>query len=85
MHTPSWPISETLIDLPSDMTDLKQTDVTAVPRFANVATFMRSQLRDTPEGLDIAMFGVPLDLGFVLSQRHTARAGTSARNVPSDT
>lgn len=55
------------------MTDLKQTDVTAVPRFANVATFMRSQLRDTPEGLDIAMFGVPLDLGS--SFRSGARHG----------
>ena len=55
------------------MTDLKQTDVAAVPRFANVATFMRSQLRDTPEGLDIAMFGVPLDLGS--SFRSGARHG----------
>ncbi|MDE0001632.1 MAG: agmatinase [Rhodospirillaceae bacterium] len=55
------------------MTDLKQTDVTAVPRFANVATFMRAQLRDTPEGLDIAMFGVPLDLGS--SFRSGARHG----------
>ena len=55
------------------MSDLKQTDVTTVPRFANVATFMRSQLRDTPQGLDIAMFGVPLDLGS--SFRSGARHG----------
>ena len=54
------------------MKDLKQRDVTAVPRFANVATFMRSQLSDTPEGLDIAMFGVPFDLGssFRIGARH---------------
>lgn len=55
------------------MTNLKQPDVTTVPRFANVATFMRSQLRDTPAGLDIAMFGVPFDLGS--SFRSGARHG----------
>jgi len=55
------------------MTDLKQRDVTTVPRFANVATFMRSQLQDTPADLDIAMFGVPFDLGS--SFRSGARHG----------
>ncbi len=55
------------------MKDLKQRDVTAVPRFANVATFMRSQLCETPAGLDIAMFGVPFDLGS--SFRSGARHG----------
>ena len=55
------------------MKDLRQRDVTTVPRFANVATFMRSQLQDTPAGLDIAMFGVPFDLGS--SFRSGARHG----------
>jgi len=55
------------------MRDLKQSDVTAVPRFANVATFMRAQLQDKPTDLDIAMFGVPFDLGS--SFRSGARHG----------
>lgn len=50
-----------------------QADVANVPRFANVATFMRVGLRDNPEGLDIAMFGVPFDLGS--SFRSGARHG----------
>ena len=51
---------------------LRQADVTAVPRFADVATFMRSQYRDSPADLDIAMFGVPFDLGssFRTGARH---------------
>ncbi len=53
--------------------DLKQQNVTAVPRFSNVATFMRARLLEGPEDLDIAMFGVPFDLGS--SFRSGARHG----------
>lgn len=51
---------------------LRQADVTAVPRFADVATFMRAEYRDGPAGLDVAMFGVPFDLGssFRTGARH---------------
>lgn len=49
-----------------------QHDVAVVPRFANVATFLRARQQDAPEGLDIAMFGVPFDLGssFRSGSRH---------------
>lgn len=50
-----------------------QADVTSIPRFANVATFMRVDLMDDPQGLDIAMFGAPFDLGS--SFRSGARHG----------
>ena len=51
---------------------LAQHDVTAVPRFANLNPFMRAAHVDDPEGLDIAMFGVPFDLGssFRTGARH---------------
>jgi guanidinopropionase len=40
-----------------------QTDVLAVPRFANIATFMRAAQSPISPGLDIAIAGVPFDLG----------------------
>jgi len=42
---------------------LQQHDVTRVPRFANINPFMRATYQDSPEGLDIAMVGIPFDLG----------------------
>jgi guanidinopropionase len=42
---------------------LAQTDVTTVPRFSNIATFMRSAHAPISGGLDIAISGVPFDLG----------------------
>ena len=51
----------------------QQADVASVPRFANVATFMRLALQNDPAGLDIALFGVPFDLGS--SFRSGARHG----------
>ena len=53
----------------------QQYDVNRVPRFANVATFMRSRYVETMEGLDIAMAGIPFDLGS--SFRSGARHGPS--------
>jgi len=41
----------------------KPIDSSVTPRFAGVATFMRLPQYDSAEGLDIAIFGVPFDLG----------------------
>ena len=50
----------------------QQADVATVPRFANIATFMRVAQADTADDLDVAMFGVPFDLGssFRSGSRH---------------
>jgi guanidinopropionase len=42
---------------------LRQTNVLVVPRFANIATFMRAAQAPVAAGLDIAIAGVPFDLG----------------------
>ena len=43
------------------------------PRFTEIATFMRAPLAETLEGLDIALIGVPMDLG--VTNRAGARHG----------
>lgn len=43
------------------------------PRFTEIPTFMRAPLADTLEGLDIALIGVPMDLG--VTNRAGARHG----------
>ena len=45
----------------------------AMPRFGGIATMMRLPLADSPEGLDAAFIGVPLDIG--TSHRPGARFG----------
>ncbi len=52
--------------------NLSQSDVATVPRFANVATFMRARMQADPVDLDVALFGVPFDLGssFRSGSRH---------------
>jgi guanidinobutyrase len=45
----------------------------AMPRFAGIATMMRLPVAETPEGLDAAFIGVPLDIG--TSHRPGARFG----------
>ena len=52
-----------------------QHDVNRVPRFANVATFLRAAQKSNAAGLDIALAGVPFDLGS--SFRSGARHGPS--------
>src|SRR5215467_10137495 len=42
---------------------LQPLDAGVVPRFAEFATFMRTPRMKTPEGVDIALVGVPFDLG----------------------
>lgn len=48
-------------------------DSTVVPRFAGMATFMRFPAADDAAGLDIALAGVPFDLG--ITNRTGARHG----------
>lgn len=43
------------------------------PRFTEIATFMRAPLAETLDGLDIALIGVPMDLG--VTNRAGARHG----------
>ena len=45
----------------------------AMPRFAGLATMMRLPAADSPQGLDAAFIGVPLDIG--TSNRAGARFG----------
>ena len=40
-----------------------QVDATVVPRFADVATFMRTRRHDASAEVDIGLVGVPFDLG----------------------
>ena len=49
------------------------TDAMIRPRFTEIPTFMRAPIADTLEGLDIALIGVPMDLG--VTNRAGARHG----------
>jgi guanidinopropionase len=55
-----------------DKKEYQQYDVSTVPRFANLNPFMRATYQEDPTGLDIAMVGVPFDLGssFRIGSRH---------------
>jgi len=55
-----------------DKKNYQQHDVSKVPRFANLNPFMRATYQEDPAGLDIAMAGVPFDLGssFRIGSRH---------------
>ena len=50
-----------------------QVDATVVPRFADVATFMRARRHDASAEVDIGLVGVPFDLG--VNFRSGARQG----------
>ena len=54
----------------------QQIDAAKVPRFADIATFMRAQRADPSAELDIALVGVPFDLG--VNHRSGARQGPAA-------
>jgi guanidinopropionase len=49
------------------------TDAMLRPRFTEIPTFMRAPIADSLEGLDIALIGVPMDLG--VTNRAGARHG----------
>ena len=42
---------------------LQPLDAGVVPRFAEVATFMRTPRVTNPQGVDVGLVGVPFDLG----------------------
>lgn len=51
-------------------------DAAVTPRFAGIATFMRTQRHDISKDLDIALVGVPFDIG--VNYRAGARQGPAA-------
>ncbi len=51
-------------------------DASVTPRFAGIATFMRTERHDVSKDLDIALVGVPFDIG--VNYRAGARQGPSA-------
>ncbi len=51
----------------------KPVDASVVPRFADIATFMRTKRHDISDEIDIALVGVPFDLG--VNFRSGARHG----------
>jgi guanidinopropionase len=53
----------------SERPDLQPLDSAVIPRYADVATFMRAPRSDALEHVDIGLFGVPLDMA-------TYRGGT---------
>ncbi len=53
--------------------EFKPVDAAVVPRFAGVATFMRTTLREITDELDIGLVGVPFDMG--VNYRAGARHG----------
>lgn len=56
-------------------TDSEKTDDSRIkrPRFTEIPTFMRAPIADSFDGLDIALIGVPMDLG--VTNRAGARHG----------
>lgn len=61
--------------MPSD-SEFMPVDATVVPRFADVATFMRTRRHDISAKVDIGLIGVPFDLG--VNYRTGARQGPAA-------
>ena len=53
--------------------DYQPVDPSVVPRFAGLATFMRTVTREIIEEVDVGLVGVPFDLG--LNHRTGARHG----------
>lgn len=69
---------------PSQTAPTPQADVNPMflPRYADIPTFMRTPLQRDPAGLDIALCGVPFDLG--VTNRPGARHGPrEIRNMSS--
>jgi guanidinopropionase len=53
--------------------DFRPIDPAVVPRFADIATFMRTRRHDISDEVDIALVGVPFDIG--VNYRSGARQG----------
>ena len=59
-----------------DNNDFAPVDATKVPRFSDIATFMRTKRMDMSEILDIGLCGVPFDIG--VNYRAGTREGPGA-------
>lgn len=57
----------------SDGEDFRPIDPAVVPRFADIATFMRARRHETSDEVDVGLVGVPFDLG--VNYRGGARQG----------
>ena len=57
----------------TDSTDFQPVDPSVTPRFAGVATFMRTVMHQVSEEVDVGLIGIPFDLG--LNHRTGARHG----------
>ena len=53
--------------------DFQPVDPSVIPRFAGVATFMRTVMHAVSEEVDVGLVGIPFDLG--LNHRTGARHG----------
>jgi len=60
----------------TNSSDFQPVDPSVTPRFAGVATFMRTVMHDVSEEVDIGLVGIPFDLG--LNHRTGARHGPAA-------
>ena len=57
----------------TNATDFQPVDPSVIPRFAGVATFMRTVMHAVSEEVDVGLVGIPFDLG--LNHRTGARHG----------
>lgn len=57
----------------TNTTDFQPVDPSVIPRFAGVATFMRTVMHAVSEEVDVGLVGIPFDLG--LNHRTGARHG----------
>ena len=53
--------------------DFQPVDPAVVPRFADIATFMRTRRHDVSDAVDVGLVGVPFDIG--LNYRSGTRQG----------
>jgi len=60
----------------TDNSDFQPVDPAVVPRFADVATFLRTRRHETDAIVDVGLVGVPFDLG--VNYRTGARQGPAA-------
>ena len=62
--------------------DFEPVDPAVVPRFADIATFMRTRRHDISDAVDVALVGVPFDIG--LNYRSGARQGPAGEDLASN-
>ncbi len=68
---------------PDDRPDLQPLDSAVIPRYADVATFMRLPRTDDLAHVDIGVFGIPLDTATFRGARARGRRASARRRAPS--